>query len=76
MTEWPPVTISVPPTVTEVMFATALVMNAPLATPIMTNPKTSAQKPAFPRSTDQPTDTVTGASGERPAFACSACPAP
>ena len=76
MTEWPPVTTSAPFTVTEVMFATALVMKAPLAMPIITKPNTSAQKPAFLRSTAQPTETVTGASGERSALACSTAPAP
>ena len=76
MVECPPVTTSTPSRVTEVMFAMELVMTAPLTTPIMTKPTTSIQKPAFLRSTFHPTDTVTGASGERSCLRCSTCPAP
>ena len=51
-------------------------MMAPFVTPIMTKPMTSSQKHALFRSTFQPMDTVTTASGERSAFACSTWPAP
>ena len=58
------------------MLAMEFVMTAPFVMPIMMNPTTSIQKHALVRSTFQPMATVTGASGERSAFACSSWPAP
>ena len=74
--ECPPVTTSVPPTVTLVMLAMELVMMHPFVMPMATKPTTKSQNAALLRSGFHPTDTVTGASGERSALACSVCPAP